>query len=143
VVRDNNPLGNAAVWEEIKFKVANDAGPFVITFPTVEQKLIVGKKLKVTWDVAKTDIAPVNCKFVDIYIALDNSLDIDSDKLILVGNRVPNDGEENIVIPNNITTRARIVVKAHENIFFATNLVNSRIDLPTTPGFLTGIKEKF
>ena len=143
VVRDNNPLGNAAVWEEIKFKVANDAGPFVITFPTVEQKLVVGKKLKVTWDVAKTDIAPVNCKFVDIYIALDNSLDFDSDKLILVGNRVPNDGEENIIIPNNITTRARIVVKAHENIFFATNLVNSRIDLPTTPGFLTGIKENF
>ena len=66
VVRDNNPLGNASVWDEMKFRVADNAGPFKLTFPILEYKLKIGEKLNVTWDVANTDIAPVNCKFVKI-----------------------------------------------------------------------------
>lgn len=140
VVRDNNPLGNAAVWEEIKFNVAN-AGPFEITYPLLEQKLIVGKKLNVTWDVANTNLAPVSCDFVDIYISLDNSLDFKGPSMKLVAARVPNDGAETIIIPNHVNTRVRIVVKAHENIFFTTSKGISRIDLPNKPGFITEIPD--
>jgi subtilisin-like proprotein convertase family protein len=142
VVRDNNPLGSAAVWEEVKFKVApGNVGPFLLTFPINEQKLLVGEKLKVKWDVANTDISPVNCKKVDIYVALNNSLEFDSDNVILVAGGVPNDGEEFIIVPNTPTTRARIVVKATDNIFFTTGLINSRIDLPTVPSFIMDVKE--
>jgi subtilisin-like proprotein convertase family protein len=142
VVRDNNPLGSAAVWEEVKFKVASgDVGPFKLTFPTNEQKLIVGEKLDVTWDVANTDKAPVNCKYVDIYVALNNSLDFDSDRLIKIAESVPNDGLETVIIPNTPSTSARIVVKAANNIFFSTGLRNSRIDLPTVPSFIVNVSE--
>jgi subtilisin-like proprotein convertase family protein len=138
VVRDNNPLGNAAVWEEIKFGVTN-AGPFKITYPVNEQKLVVGKKLNVTWDVANTNLPPVSCQYVDIYVSLNNSLNFKGESMKLVASCVPNDGEETIIIPNNVTNRARIVIKAHDNIFFTTGLGNSKIDLPTKPGFITEI----
>jgi len=141
VVRDNNPLGNAAVWDEMKFKVAENAGPFKLTFPVLDYKLKIGEKLNVTWDVANTDIAPVNCKFVDIYIALNNSLDFDSENLKLVSKSTPNDGQETIIIPNIETIRARIVVKASDNIFLTTGLYNSRIDVPTVPSFFMDVTE--
>nr|MBP9196811.1 proprotein convertase P-domain-containing protein [Saprospiraceae bacterium] len=141
VVRDNNPLGNAAVWDEMKFRVADNAGPFKLTFPVLDYKLKIGEKLNVTWDVANTDIAPVNCKFVDIYIALNNSLDFDSENLKLVSKSTPNDGQETIIIPNIETIRARIVVKASDNIFFTTGLYNSRIDVPSVPSFFMDVAE--
>lgn len=142
VVRDNNPLGSAAVWEELKFKVAHgDVGPFRLTFPATEHRMVVGKKLNVTWDVANTDKAPVNCKYVDIYVALNNSLDFDSDRLIKVAESVPNDGSEEIHIPNTPSNSARIVVKAADNIFFSTGTRNSRIDPATEPSFLVNVSE--
>ena len=100
----------------MKFRVADNAGPFKLTFPVLDYKLKIGEKLNVTWDVANTDIAPVNCKFVDIYIALNNSLDFDSENLKLVSKSTPNDGQETIIIPNIETIRARIVVRASDNI---------------------------
>jgi subtilisin-like proprotein convertase family protein len=141
VVRDNNPLGNASVWDEMKFRVADNAGPFILTYPVLDYKLKIGEKLNVTWDVANTDIAPVNCKFVDIYIALNNSLDFDSENLKLVSKSTPNDGQETIIVPNVETIRARIVVKASDNIFLTTGLYNSRIDIPTVPTFFMDVTE--
>lgn len=142
VVRDNNPLGSAAVWEEIKFKVApGDVGPFELTYPVNEVKMEVGKKLNVTWNVANTDKAPVNCKFVDIYVSLNNNLDFNSEMMVKVAENVPNDGSETIIVPNTPSTTARIVIKASDNIFFTTGLRNSRIDLPTSPSFFVDVKE--
>jgi len=141
VVRDNNPLGNASVWDEMKFRVADNAGPFRLTFPVLDYKLKIGDKLNVTWDVANTNIAPVNCKFVDIYLALNNSLDFDSENLKLISKSTPNDGQESIIVPNTETIRARIVVKASNNIFFTNGLYNSRIDLPTVPSFFMDVAE--
>ncbi len=142
VVRDNNPLGSAAVWEEVKFKVApSDVGPLVITSPITEQKLVIGKETTIKWDVAKTNLPPVNCKYVDIYMSLNNSLDFSSENVVLLAEKVANDGSETIIIPNNINTRARIIVKAHDNIFFASTFVNSRIDMPTSPAFIMNVKD--
>ena len=141
VVRDNNPLGNAAVWEEMKFKVAANAGPFKLTYPVLDYKWKIGQELNVTWDVAGTDTAPVNCKTVDIYVALSNSLDFQSSNLILVSKSTPNDGVEKIIVPNKEAIRARIVVKASDNIFLTTGLYNSKIDVPETPAFFMDIAE--
>ncbi|MBC7884119.1 MAG: T9SS type A sorting domain-containing protein [Saprospiraceae bacterium] len=141
VVRDNNPMGTAAVWEEMNFKVAENAGPFKLTYPILDYKLKVGKELNVNWDVANTDKAPVNCKYVDIYMSYNNSLDFNSENLVLVSKSTPNDGQEVIIVPNKTNTRARIVVKATENIFMTTGLFNSRIDLPETPSFFMDIAE--
>jgi len=141
VVRDNNPQGNAAVWEEMKFKVADNAGPFTLTYPVQSTKMVVGKAVNVTWDVANTNIAPVNCKFVDIYIMYNNDLNFGSENMLIIAKSVPNDGEENIIVPNRPGLNVRVVVKATDNIFFTTGLFDSRIDAATTPSFITDVIE--
>ncbi len=141
VVRDNNPLGNAAVWEEVKFRVADNAGPFKLTYPVLDYKWKMGDKVNVTWDVAGTDVAPVLCKKVDIYMAFNNSLDFKSDNLLLLAGGVNNDGQETVIIPAKESIRARIVVKAADNIFLSTGLYNSRIDIPTDPSFFMDVAD--
>jgi subtilisin-like proprotein convertase family protein len=143
IVRDNNPLGNAAVWQEMNFKVAGNAGPFRITYPALDYKWKIGEQVLVTWDVSNTDIEPVNCKYVDIYVAYNNSLDFESNNLILVSKATPNDGSEPIIIPNREGLRARIVIKASNNIFFAIGQYNSRIDIPTNPAFFMDVNETY
>ena len=139
ITRDNNPLGNGAVWQDIKFNVAADAGPFKLTYPVLDYKFKVGQEIDVTWDVANTDIAPINCKNVDIYISFSGSLDFDSDNMVLVAASTPNDGSETIIIPNRLSTKVRVVVKASDNIFLTTGLFNSYIEEPETPNFFTDV----
>lgn len=142
IVRDNNPLGGATVWEEMKFKVApTNIGPFQLTYPDKELPLFTGDKLDVTWDVNGTDIAPVNARFVDIFFALNNDLNFNGVNMIPVAKQVPNDGKETIIIPNVVSTRARVVVKASDNIFYTVAKLNSRIDKPTTPSFFMDVVE--
>ncbi|MFZ1750926.1 MAG: reprolysin-like metallopeptidase [Saprospiraceae bacterium] len=141
VVRDNFPKGSAAVWEEMKFKVADEAGPFRLTFPTNGNSLIVGKELEVTWDVAKTDLAPVNCQFVDIYMDTKGTLEFDTPNLILLAKSTKNDGSESVIVPNKVTNFGRVVVKASDNIFFTTGLFNSNIEAPTSPAFIMEVAE--
>ncbi len=141
VVRDNNPLGNASVWEELKFKVAPNAGPFRLTSPFNNFRAKIGDAIKVTWDVSNTDIAPINCKEVDIYLSYNGSLDFKSSNMILLAKSTLNDGEEDIIIPNKTTTNARIVIKATDNIFLTTSLFNSIIETPTTPSIFVDVAE--
>ncbi len=139
VARDNHPMGSAAGWEEVKFKVAPNSGPFEMLTPNEPLKLKAGDKVDVTWDVSNTDIAPVNCKYVDIYFALDSDLDFDGPNMILAATQVPNDGHEAVIVPNVVTPRTRIVVKASNNIFFTLTKEISRIDAPTEPSFFMDI----
>lgn len=141
IVRDNNPLGNASVWDEVKFKVAPNAGPFRLTSPFNNFRAKIGDALKVTWDVSNTDIAPINCKEVDIYVSYNGSLDFNSSNMVLVAKATLNDGEEDIIIPNRTTINARIVIKATDNIFLTTSLFNSIIETPETPSIFVDVAE--
>lgn len=141
VVRDNNPLGNAAVWDEVKFRVAENAGPFRLTYPVLDYKWKIGDKINVTWDVAGTDLAPVTCSSVDVYMAFNNSLDFNTENMVLLAKSVPNDGEQTVIVPDKISIRARIVVKATDNIFLTTGTYNSRIDVPEVPSFYMDIND--
>lgn len=139
VVRDNNPNGGAVAWEELKFKVSGDAGPFQMIYPLEAENFTIGEKVTVRWDVANTDAAPINCRKVNIYFSIDGELRNGQSKLILVAKETPNDGEETIIVPNVVSTRVRIVVKAADNIFFTLSRVNSRIQAPTQPAFFMDV----
>jgi subtilisin-like proprotein convertase family protein len=141
VVRDNNPMGNASVWEELAFKVAPNAGPFRLTSPFNNFRAKIGDAVKVTWDVNNTDIAPVNCKEVDIYISYNGSFDFKGSNMILVSKSTPNDGEEDIIMPNRTTVNARIVIKASDNVFLTTSIFNSIIETPETPSIFVDVTE--
>ncbi|MBK9255032.1 MAG: T9SS type A sorting domain-containing protein [Saprospiraceae bacterium] len=139
VVRDNNPVAGGVVWEELKFSSTATAGPFKITFPIGEVRVKVGDALNVTWDVANTDNAPVNCQRVHIYISLDGVLANGDPKLVPVALNVPNSGLARIIVPNVLTTRARFVIKAADNIFLTTSLINSVIEAPAEPALYMSV----
>ncbi|MBK8817664.1 MAG: T9SS type A sorting domain-containing protein [Saprospiraceae bacterium] len=135
VVRDNHPGGGAANWDELKFFVSQEAGPFVLKFPFLAEKFEVGQKVKVEWDVANTDKAPVNCKKVNIFLSVNDQLRTGHPNLVPLAYNVENDGEELVILPNYVSNKARIVIKAADNIFLTTGAYPSVISPATKPSF--------
>ena len=113
-VRDYHPGAGATNWAYIEFKVTEKAGPFQVTSPNADTTWIAGTYQRVRWDVANTDRPPVNCQYVDIYF-FDRS---HYDRPILLAEKVRNDGEAFVQVPDMPTRRGRIKVKAHNSIFF-------------------------
>jgi hypothetical protein len=109
-VRDNNPVGGGVVWDDYSVKVDALAGPFKITFPAIDARFKVGEVVNVTWDVAGTNVAPVNCKNVNIYGSFNGELRTGSPNLIPLALNVPNDGANEIIIPNRTSTFFRVVI---------------------------------
>ncbi|MEL6923702.1 MAG: cadherin-like domain-containing protein, partial [Bacteroidota bacterium] len=135
-VRDNDDLIGGVVWEEVNFKVAEQAGPFKVEFPNLSTDLlVVGAFLEFRWDVANTDKNPVNCQNVNILLSLDGGFTYP----IALAENTPNDGSEFIVIPDQTSGSARIKVEAADNIFFDLSDENFIITAPTEPGYALGI----
>ena len=99
--------------------IDNNAGPFVIQSQQTSETLWEGgSKQTIQWDVADTDIAPINTQTVSIYLSEDGGFTF---PIELIAN-TPNDGEEQINVPNTIDTElARIKIKADNSIYFAIN----------------------
>ncbi|MGB5050818.1 MAG: zinc-dependent metalloprotease family protein, partial [Caldilineaceae bacterium] len=131
-VRDNHPNAGAFNFDEIQFNCAASAGPFVETYPNGGEILNVGEYVEVTWEVANTNVAPVNCKKVNIYLSTDGGMTYPT-QLLSQGN---NDGSAYVVIPNLPSTTARIKVEAADNIFFDISNQNFTIQAATQPGYL-------
>jgi subtilisin-like proprotein convertase family protein len=131
-VRDNNMEAGGTVFEELKFKVSDSAGPFLVEYPNNAGEVIeAGKQEMITWDVANTDNAVVNCKVVNILLSVDGGLTYP----YLLSCNTPNDGEEPIILPNVNTNQARIKVEASDNVFFDISNNNFSIQEPNAPGF--------
>lgn len=128
--------------------VAAGAGPFQVTtqngvvniFTSVSELVPAavwqgGTLETVTWDVANTNVAPVNAANVKILLSTDGGLTF---PFTLAAN-TPNDGSEQIVVPNVSTSRARIKIEAVDNIFFDINNVNFQINIATAASaFISG-----
>ena len=95
--------------------VAPKAGPFKITAPAAAAAWKRGMPQTVRWDVAATNVAPVNCKNVNIALTTDNG-----QTWIPLANKVPNNGDAAVVVPGTVsnTTAARLRVSSADNIFF-------------------------
>lgn len=131
-VRDNAPEAGAAVWKEVRFRSTAGAGPFLVQSPNADSVVWeVGSYQEIVWDVANTDKAPVNCKFVNLKLSLDGG---NTYPITLLSN-TPNDGSEFITVPRTLTNRARVRVEAADNIFFDISNQNFNIIEPQQPGF--------
>ncbi|HPN70427.1 MAG TPA: cadherin-like domain-containing protein, partial [Saprospiraceae bacterium] len=126
-VRDNNSETGLATWEFVKMDVTDQAGPFTVLSPNAPMTIKAGEPLIISWDVANTNLSPVSCKNVDIYLSLDGVLDPENEKMILISSKTANDGEATIFLPDVTTSNARIMVKASDNFFFDINNVNLTI----------------
>lgn len=114
-VRDNQaaPSSGGVSSSMISFAVTDQAGPFKLLVPNGGASYAGGNKLKVTWDVANTDLAPVSCAAVDIFLSTDGLATFDKLK-----KNVANTGSTKVTLPAVATSSARLKIKCHDNVFF-------------------------
>lgn len=112
VARDNRPDGGAFATDDMLVIVENFAGPFRVTAPTAGVQW--SGMQNVEWDVANTDLPPVNAATVNILLSTDGGLTFPTQ----VASNVPNSGAAFVDLPDVVTDTARIKVEAVDNIFF-------------------------
>jgi len=112
-VRDNNINGGESATDYMHIDVAQGAGPFVVTSPNTAVTWQAGTNHNVTWNVAGTTENGVNTPYVDILLSTDGGFTYP----VAIATGVPNDGSENIIVPN-LPGQARIMVRGHNNIFY-------------------------
>ncbi|MBK9736700.1 MAG: proprotein convertase P-domain-containing protein [Saprospiraceae bacterium] len=86
-----------------------------------------------TWDVANTNKAPVNCANVNIYGSFSAAIKTGDVNLVPLALGVPNDGSQEVFIPNRVSNLFRIIIKAADNIFLTSSKLPSKIAEPSTP----------
>ncbi len=129
--RDNKAMAGATGKDEMTITVSAAAGPFNISSFNVIDTVYIGSTETITWNVANTNTAPVNCSYVRILLSTDGGLTFP----IVISDSTENDGSEAVVIPNNITNTARIKIQALGNIFFDISNAALRVLTPTSPDF--------
>jgi hypothetical protein len=138
-VRDNRAGGGGVVSSgngcqsagDFQLNVIDGTGPFLVTSPnTAGISYVGGSSQTITWSVAGTSAAPINCANVKISLSTDGGLTYPT----VISASTPNDGTENLIIPNIATTTARIKIEAVGNIFFDISNVNFTIT-PAPTGF--------
>lgn len=113
-VRDNAVGGGCNDHEDVTVTTTSTAGPFLVNYPsTVGISWAVGDTKTVTWSVANTDIAPVACANVNIMLSIDGGVTFTT-----VLSNTPNDGSQDIVVPNSPSTTAIIMVICENGTFF-------------------------
>ncbi len=116
-VRDNAVSGGQVSSDEMKVEVVNSAGPFEVTSQNSNETYEAGSIQQVIWNVANTNLAPINAEIVDIFLSTDGGNSFPT----LIAENVLNNGNAEVLLPGLATTQARIMVKASDNIFFAIN----------------------
>ena len=135
-VRDNNAEAGTAIWEEIQFHIVDTPVKFGVTSQNTSETLEVGEEIDVTWNVAGTDLAPVNAKNVDILLFTGLHPDFSMSNTTVLAKNVFNSGSCKVIVPEEITTRGRIIVRASEGNFFSINAASLRIEAATDPTLL-------
>ncbi|MBG6132237.1 chitodextrinase [Aquimarina sp. EL_43] len=122
-VRDNHPGGGNTDSKDAVITVSGTAGPFVITSQNTRFNAPVGSTQTVTWNVAGTTGNGVNAATVDILLSTDGG----NTYPITLASAVPNDGSQQITIPNNEGGVNRIMVRGTNHIFFDVTNANFSI----------------
>lgn len=131
IVRDGNPEVGATAWRTVAFQATSEAGPFTVSkFNTVDT-VYQGDYVEVTWNVANTDQAPVNCQGVNISLSLDGGFNYP----FVLAENVPNTGSFFVTVPKTNATAGRIRVDAADNVFFDISNANLRVFTAKEAGF--------
>lgn len=121
--RDQSPLGGCTAEANVAVNFNSSAGPFTVTSQPNPVTWLVNSTQTITWNVAATNTAPVNCTLVNILFSTDGGLTY---PYTLLSNTA-NDGSEIITVPNLSTQTGRIRLQPVNNIFFNINAANITI----------------
>ena len=134
-IRDNHSGGGGVNTSAMLVNVIAGSGPFVVTQPGISTTWVAGSSQTVSWNVANTSSAPINCTNVRIMLSIDGGM---SFPFVLAASK-PNTGAATITVPNVPTSTARVRVEAIDNIFFNISLPNFTITSNSTaaPTLLT------
>lgn len=144
-VRDNNINGGGVAFDKVDIGVDGESGPFVVNTPASLEEVQAGVNYTVEWNVAGTDVAPVNCSVVHILLYSEFGFDLEDTLAV----NVPNTGSHNVLMPTTLGFGYRIRVEAADNVFFNYNpgnffiveleeLSNANIQLNLTPDWPNG-----
>jgi hypothetical protein len=134
-VRDGKIGRGAVAWGQAVIAVTTNSGPFRVTAP--ETGAHVHGSITVRWDVAGTANPPVQAGQVNLMLSLDGGWSYP----ITLASGTPNDGEETLVLPPEISTAsARVKVQAADNVFFAISPGDFAIGFPPHEPILATIQ---
>jgi len=118
-VRDNDPAGGQNSVDFMTVSVISSGGFFRVTSQNTGGIIYDGNSTQtVTWDVAGTTDSPINASNVNILLSTDGGVTFDT---VLAAN-TPNDGSQDVQMPNVDSPNCRIIVEAVGNIFYNINL---------------------
>jgi len=122
-VRDQRANGGGVAFDNMAITINAASGPFEVTSPNTSG-VVWNHTATVTWNVASTSSAPVSAGLVNILLSTDGGNTFP----IVLAAGTPNDGSEEIIVPNVPTTTARVKVAAANNIFFDISNANFTIE---------------
>ena len=124
-VRDQAAGGGCTSEANVAVTTSATTGPFIVTSQATATTLAANgsNTFTVTWNVAGSNLAPVNCANVDILLSTDGGITY---PFVLAGNTA-NDGSELLVVPNIPTYIGRVKVQARNNVFFNINAADITI----------------
>ncbi|GJQ29179.1 MAG: hypothetical protein HBSAPP03_10630 [Phycisphaerae bacterium] len=129
VARDNRAGFGGIAVSNVSIVVDGVSGPFTVTSPNTN--VAWSGVRTVTWNVAGTTAAPVNCANVKISLSTDGG---NTFPTVLLAS-TPNDGSQDVTLPNLTTSQARIKVEGVGNIFFDISNTNFSITPATGVAF--------
>ncbi|MFN5208725.1 MAG: reprolysin-like metallopeptidase [Bacteroidota bacterium] len=134
--RDNRAGGAGVVNTPtpLTVQIVNTPDTFKVTYPNSTGISWQGLSSQtITWKVANTTAAPINCQAVDIFLSTNNGA---SFPVQLAGN-VPNTGSYVIAVPNTPSTSCRIMIVGNGNIFFDVN--DRNFTITSNPAGITSL----
>jgi hypothetical protein len=129
--RDNFLGGGCTAEDDVDLTFTESAGPFLVQRPNVNEIWHQGALYTISWDVANTDKAPVNCADVDILLSIDGGYTYP----IVLAEEATNDGSYIVQMPQVATSMARVMIVCSDNIFFDISDENFSIEATSTPTF--------
>lgn len=113
-VRDVSPSASQTKTSSKAVVVSGTAGPFKVTYPSLNAAIASGATFNVTWDVATTNAAPYNVSDVKISLSTDGGANFTT--LLAT---TANDGSESITLPSGVTSQNAIVmIESIGHIFY-------------------------
>ncbi len=125
VMNDENNCSSTILPYEV-YSVAT-AGPFKVILPDGGENWSSNSQQTIIWNVAGTDLVPINTAFVNILLSTDGGLTYP----FTLATNLANNGFAVVTMPNLTTSIARVKVEAVGNIYF--DISNSNFSISASP----------